>query len=222
MKNNTPETVYYPVSLNIRGRKCVVVGGGQVALRKVRVLLKHGADVSVISPDLCPELVSLAERREIRVLTREYRAGDLKGAFIAIVATNNSEVNQQVVSEARRQAVLVNVVDDAENSEFIVPSLLRRGEVTIAISTSGKSPALARKIRTRLEKEFGDEYAQLARLIGKVRAEAAGLNIKVDGDGWQEAIDLELLLELLRRGEAEKASTTLLSNLKARQQKISG
>ncbi|MFC2020460.1 bifunctional precorrin-2 dehydrogenase/sirohydrochlorin ferrochelatase [Chloroflexota bacterium] len=217
MKNDTSGTIYYPVSLNIRGRMCAVVGGGQVALRKVKALLEHGADVKVISPDFCPELAGLAERGEIRALTREYQPGDLKDAFVAIVATDNSEINQQIAVEARRKAVLVNVVDDAENSDFIAPSYLRRGEVTISISTSGESPALARKIRTRLEKEFGNEYAGLASLIGRVRAEAREQKIKVDGDGWQEAIDLDLLLGLLRRGEEEKARTTLLSNIKAKQ-----
>ena len=221
MKNNPSDTVYYPVSLNIRGRKCAVVGGGYVALRKVMVLLEHDADVEVISPDLCPELVSLAQRGEIRTLTKEYQAGDLKDAFVAIAATGNSRINQQIATEAREKAVLVNVVDDAEDSDFIAPSYLRRGAVTIAVSTSGKSPALARKIRTRLEKEFGEEYAQLARLIGEVRAEAKARKIKVDGDGWQEAIDLDLLLELLKKDGWERARETLLSRLRAKSKNYS-
>ena len=208
---------YYPVFLNVKGKKCVVVGGGQVALRKVRVMLEHGADVEVISPDLCPELAKLAESGEIRALGRDYQEGDLKNSFVAIAATDNSEINRRVVAEARRKSVLVNVVDDAENSDFIVPSYLRRGEITIAVSTGGTSPALARKIRSRLEKELGDEYALLVGLIGEVRAELKQKKIEVDGDGWQEALDLDLLLDLVRKGEKEKAKTTLLSNLKAKQ-----
>ena len=208
---------YYPVFLNVNGKKCVVVGGGQVALRKVRVLLEHGADVEVISPGLCPELAKLTESGEMRALTREYQEGDLKNAFIAIAATDNGDINRRVVAEARRGAVLVNVVDDAENSEFIVPSYLRRGEVTIAVSTGGTSPALARKIRSRLAKELGNEYALLAPLIGEVRAELRQQKIKIDSDGWQEALDLDLLLDFLRKGEKEKAKATLLSNLKAKQ-----
>ncbi len=206
--------IYYPVFLNVKGKKSVVVGGGQVALRKVRVLLEHGANVEVISPGLCPELAELAESEEVRVLNREYQAGDLKNAFVAIAATDNGTINQRVVAEARRRAVLVNVVDDAENSDFIVPSYLRRGEITIAVSTGGKSPALARKIRSKLEKELGDEYSLLARLIGETRAEVRQRKIKIDSDGWQEALDLDLLLDLLRKGEKEKAKATLLSNLK--------
>ena len=209
---------YYPVFLNVKGKKCVVVGGGQVALRKIQVLLEHDADVEVISPGLCSALVILAESRAIRALTREYQEGDLKNAFVTIAATDNSDINQRVVAEARRSAVLVNVVDDAGNSDFIVPSYLRQGEVTITVSTGGKSPALARKIRSRLEKELGDEYALLTNLISEVRAELKQKKIEVDGDGWQEALDLDLLLDLLRKGEKEKAKATLLSNLKAKQQ----
>ena len=216
MRKEDQVPAYYPVSLNISGRKCVVVGGGQVALRKAKALLEHGADVEVISPDLCPELIQLAGSGELQVLAREYQPGDLKKAFVAIAATDDTEVNQRVVTEARKDAVLVNVVDDAENSDFIVPSCLRRGEVTIAVSTSGRSPALARKIRTRLEKELGDEYASLIHLIGEVRAEVKREGMRIDGDRWQKALDLDLLLELISRGDGEKARAILLSNLKSK------
>ncbi len=211
-------TIYYPVFLNVEGKKCVVVGGGQVALRKVGALLEYGAEVEVISSDLCPELAKLAESGEIRALIREYLAGDLKNAFVAIAATDNNEINRQVVTEARKRVVLINVVDDADNSDFIVPSRLRLGEITIAVSTGGKSPALARKIRSKLEKELGDEYALLADLVSEVRAEVRQQNLRIDSDVWQEALDLDLLLDLLRKGEKERAKTVLLSNLKAKQQ----
>ncbi|HUU08288.1 MAG TPA: hypothetical protein VMW61_02065, partial [Dehalococcoidales bacterium] len=111
--------------------------------------------------------------------------------------------------------VLVNVVDDAQNSDFIVPSCLRRGDVTIAVATAGRSPALARKIRTRLEKDFGEEYAALAQLIDEVRAEVKKRGITVGGDDWQEALDLDELTKLLRKGEREKARALILSRLKA-------
>lgn len=216
MKKGEQPSSYYPLFLNISGKKCVVVGGGQVALRKVRTLLEHSARVDVISPDLCLELVHLAEGGSVRVLNREYRAGDLADAFVAIAATDNKEVNQQIVQEARRNRVLVNAVDDAEGSDFIVPAYLRRGEVAIAISTTGRSPALARKIRTKLEKDLGEEYALLLRLIGEVRAEIKQRGIKVDSDDWQEALDIDLLLELLRRGEKKKAKNILLGNLESK------
>jgi len=216
MKKESQGPIYYPVSLNISGRKCVVVGGGQVALRKAKALLEHGADVEVISPELCPQLVKLSESGEIGILAREYQSGDLKEAFVAIAATDDSEVNQQMVTEARKDAVLVSVVDDAENSDFIAPSYLRRGEVTIAVSTSGRSPALARKIRTRLEKELGDEYASLTRLISEVRAEVKREGTRISGDHWQKALDLDRLLELISRGDKKEARAILLSNLKSK------
>jgi len=208
---------YYPIFLNIDGKKCVVVGGGEVALRKVKTLLEHGAAVEVISPDLCPELAQIAANGEIRTLTREYQEGDLKDAFTVIVATDECEVNRRVLAESRKSSVLANVVDDAENSDFIAPSYLRRGDITIAVSTDGRSPALARKIRSRLEEELGDEYASLADLIGEARAEVRQQKIVIDGDSWQEALNIDLLIDLLRKGEKEKAKATLLSNLKIKQ-----
>lgn len=217
MKKRSQLPTYYPVFLNISGKKCVVVGGGQVALRKVRTLLEHKAKVEIISPDPCSELGQLAESKEIYILPRKYRAGDLKGAFVAIAAANDRETNLRVAEEARRNAVLVNVADDAKNSDFILPSYLRQGYITIAISTGGRSPALARKIRTRLEKDFGDEYASLALLIDEVRAELKRQEIKVNGDAWQEALDLDLLTDLVKRGDNEKAKAILLSNLKRQQ-----
>jgi len=215
MKRDEPKPAYYPVSLNIRGRKCVVVGGGEVARRKVRALLEHGAMVTVISPNLIPELVQLAEHGEITALNREYQTGDLKDSFVVIAATDDSDTNRRIVREAKNKAVLVNVVDDAQNSDFIVPSCLRRGDVTIAVATAGRSPALARKIRTRLEKEFGEEYAALALLIDEVRTELKQRGIAVGGDDWQAALDLDKLIELLRKGEREKARALILSKLKA-------
>jgi len=222
MKKPNQGLAYYPMFLNISRKKCVVVGGGQVARRKVRALLEHGASVEVISPDPCPELNKLVETGEVKVLRRRYQAGDLQGAFLAIAATDNSEINQQVIKEAQGKAVLVNAVDDAENSDFIVPSYLRRGDMTIAVSTAGRSPALARKIRARLEKELGDEYASLVNLIGEVRAEARRQGIKVSGDEWQEALDLDLMIGLLKKGDVEKARASLLENLKARQKQQLG
>ncbi len=215
MKRDEPKPDYYPVSLNIKGRKCVVVGGGEVARRKVKTLMEHGATITVISPELGPGLVQLAEHGEIEALNREYQTGDLKDSFIVIAATDDSNTNRQIVREAGERAVLVNVVDDAQNSDFIVPSFLRRGDITIAVSTAGCSPALARKIRTGLEKNFGEEYAALAQLLNEMRAELKKKGITVGGDDWQKALDLDQLIELLRKGERGKARALILSKLKA-------
>ena len=122
-----------------------------------------------------------------------------------------------VVCEARERSVLINVVDDAERSDFIVPSCLRRGDITIAVSTGGKSPALARKLRLRLESEFGDEYALLASIVGEVRQEFKRKCIKVSAEAWQQAIDIDCLIGLLEKGEVAKARTVLLENIEAKQ-----
>ena len=213
---------YYPVFLKVGGRKCVVVGGGEVALRKVRAFLECGASVEVISPQLCPGLEQLSDNGKIDVLPRRYQPGDLRGALVVIAATDDGAVNREVVKEARRGGVLANVVDDAEGSDFIVPSRLQRGNITIAVSTAGSSPALARKIRTRLEKDFGDEYAALVSLIEEVRQGLIRQGVRVDSDGWQEAIDLDLMTGLLASGEKEKVRQLLVDNLKASQKQGRG
>ncbi len=207
---------YYPIFLNLKGKRCVVVGGGQVALRKVNVLLEHQGDVLIISPESCAEVESLTESGKVRLLRREFQTGDLDGAWLAIAATDRKEINLQVAAEARKARVLVNVVDDAQNSDFILPSYFRRGDITIAVSTAGRSPALARKIRTTLEKNFGEEYARLTVLISEVRAETKGSGTAIDGDRWQEALDLDLLIDLIQQGKIEQAKNTLRENLKAK------
>ena len=204
---------YYPVFLNVRGKRCVVVGGGEVALRKAEVLLEYGAVVEVVSPTLCPELIQLAEAKVISVLSKDCEPGDLKGAFMVITATAESNTNKEIASEAKRQKILVNVVDNAEQSDFIIPSCLHRGDLSIAVSTAGKSPALARKVRTSLEQYFGEEYASLTDLIGEVRSELKEKGITVSSDDWQKALDLDLFIKLLQTGQREKAKATLLDNL---------
>ncbi len=204
---------YYPVYLDIRGKRCVVVGGGEVALRKVRMLLDHGASVETVSPELCPELGQLVEEGQLKVTGREYRPGDLEGAFVVIAATNDAKANERVVAEATERGILINVVDVPVLSNFIVPSYLRRGTVTVSVSTGGKSPALARRIRRELEKKFGDEYADLSVLVDEVRSELKRKNISVPAERWQEALDLDTLLQLLRLGQRAEAVERLRENL---------
>lgn len=220
MRKKEQSPVYYPVFLNINNKRCVVIGGGQVALRKVKALLERGAKVDVISPELCSELINLAESRQIHVFRKHYQPGDLRGAFLAIAATNDSEINCQVAEEARSQAVLVNVVDDAENSDFISPATVRRGDVTIAVSTAGLSPALARKIRTKLEQDFGKEYGALVQLVNEVRSEMKQRGIRIKRETWQEALELDLLTSLVKQGQREKARELLLDHLIHQQNKV--
>jgi len=205
---------YYAISLNICQKKCVVIGGGEVALRKVAALLERGAIVQAIAPTLCSGLSLLADSKAISVLRRNYKPRDLKSAYIAIAATTETKTNKKVAMEARRQGILVNVVDDPEQSDFIVPACLHRGDLTIAISTAGKSPALARKIRTRLEKDFGEEYASLVTLIGEVRSEVKEQGIPISQNAWQDALDLERLIKMVRAGQLEEAKAALRNSLK--------
>ncbi len=204
---------YYPLFLSLNGRKCTVIGGGQVALRKVTVLLKHAANVTVISPRLCAGLRDLADEDRIKVIHRAYQAGDMDGASIAILATSDSAINLVAATEASSKKVLVNVVDNPELSDFIVPSIISRGNLAIAISTGGKCPSLARKIRMKLQKEFGPEYAALALLIAEVRAIIKKQGIKVSSGDWQKAIDLDTMIELIRQDRTQKAREILLARL---------
>jgi len=208
---------YYPIYLNVSDRKCIVIGGGEVALRKVQILLEYGAQVEVISPELAPELIKLAQDNQISTFAREYKDGDLKGAFIVIAATDSDDINRQVAKEARRRSILINVVDDAQYCDFIVPSVMRRGDITITVSTSGKSPALARKLRMQIEDEIGEQYIALTELIAAVRAQIIKEGIKVSGESWQEALDLPALFKLLAEDGKEKTRQYLLTRLKSKQ-----
>ena len=206
-------SAYYPIFLDIEGKKCVVVGGGQVALRKVRALVDHGARVEVISPDLCPGLGRMVKQGKVQAVRRDYAEGDLAGAVIVVAATNDNDLNAKVAQEAKARGVLINAVDDSQHCDFIVPSHLRRGDVTIAISTGGRSPALARKIRTELEKDLATKYAPLASLVGGVRSELKRRGIKVSADDWQRALDLDNLTAILQAKGAEEAKAALLEEL---------
>jgi siroheme synthase-like protein len=217
-KKKLKSVIYYPIFLNLRGKRCVVIGGGNVALRKVKVLLDCGANVTMISPKPHPEIVKLSKKRAIHLIQRDYKTGDLKDAVIAIACTDVKKVNRKVADEAKRTGVLVNIADDPEPSDFIIPSFFRRGNLTIAVSTGGTSPALARKIRTKLEKSFGEEYALLLSLIGEVRSTTKEKEYLVSGEAWQEAINLDLLSQLVQAGQREKARAILLHKLEAHQE----
>ena len=203
---------YYPIFLNINTKKCVVIGGGPVAYRKVRSLIDHGAEVTVISPAVCGELLDLSTEGKIKLLMRGYRKGDMRDAYLGIIASGIDQVNGRAAAEAAEKGVLVNVVDDPDKSAFIVPSVVCRKDVTIAISTGGKSPALARKIRTRLEQEIGEEYGLLAQVIGEVRSQVHQQGIEIPNDDWQEAIDLDIMIALLREDCTGKKARAYLMN----------
>jgi len=155
----------------MQARQTVVTGGGYVAARKVEGLLAAGAQVKVISPILIPELQTLADSGVITFTSRAYQDGDLEGAYLAIAATDEAAVNHAVWAEAMKRGCLVNVVDDPEHSTFILPAVLQRGDMSVAISTGGGSPALARRLRERMEGMIGPEYGTLTEIMAALRPE---------------------------------------------------
>ncbi len=160
---------YFPVNLDISNRLCIVIGGGPVAERKSISLLECGARLRIISPDLTAELAVLREAGKFQWQNRVYKHGDLEGAFLVIAATDDQEVQKAVFAEAEAKNILLNVADAPQWCNFILPASLRRGDLAISISTGGKSPALARRLRQELEEQFGDEYGLLLDIMGNVR-----------------------------------------------------
>jgi precorrin-2 dehydrogenase/sirohydrochlorin ferrochelatase len=162
----------YPISLNIHNRLCVVVGGGQVAERKILSLLPERARVQVISPQVTETLAALAHSGELRWLARPFCSGDVDQAFLVFAATDKREVNEAVQREAEAAGILVNVADAPEQCSFQVPAVLRQGALILTVSTSGRSPALAAQICRQLEAQYGPEYAILLNLLAQVRDQA--------------------------------------------------
>ena len=215
MKNkHSKPPVYYPIFLNVKGKRCVVIGGGNVALRKVKALLDCEAKITLISPRPQPEIVKLSKRRTIHLIRREYEKEDLNDAVVAFACTDVKKVNHKVAEDSKKTKVLINVVDDPTSSDFITPSFFRRGDLTVAVSTGGASPALARRIRTKLEKSLGEEYAKLLSLTSEVRSALKERGRAVDGKAWQEVLNLDLLIGLIQKGQPEKAKNLLLNELK--------
>lgn len=165
----TSVTSYYPILLNLKGKKCVVVGGGKVAERKALSLLRSGAKVTVISPECTGRLKKEHLQERIKYISRKYKKSDLKNAFIVIAATDSAETNRKISEDA---PYLVNIVDIPLLCNFIVPSVVRRGPLTIAVSTSGISPSLARTIRKELEGLYGHEFVKHLNHIKKMRVRA--------------------------------------------------
>ncbi len=203
---------YYPVFIDVHNRCCTVIGGGNIGEEKVRKLLECGAKVVVISPEVNDGVRELADGERVEWLKRQYRPGDLADAFIAIAATDDNSVNQLVAKEARGRNVLLNVVDVTHLCTFIAPSVARRGEVTIATSTGGASPALARKFREELSNSRLLEYADLAPLLADARAELRRSGARVAPDHWQTCIT-ESLLDMVQAGDTEGAKETLMAQL---------
>jgi len=160
------ENIYYPIFVDLRDKQVVVVGGGMVAARKVESLLKAGAKVRVIAPDIAEEIASF---NEVAIERRGYEEDDLEDAFLVIAATGDEKTNRAVSEEASERRIFCNVVDRPELCSFIVPSIVERGPIKIAVSTGGFSPALSRRLRMLIGNCFGDEYVTLAKILGMIR-----------------------------------------------------
>ena len=203
---------YYPVYLNLTGKKCLVFGGGPIAEDKIAKLQSTGAQVTIVSPTVTPNLQAWVHRGDFQWQPREYQAGDMEGAFLSIAATNDRQVNHEIFQEAERLGVLINVVDDPEQCTFIAPAVVRRGQVTLAISTGGASPALARKLREALTEDAVLEWADLARVLSLARKVVKKRGLTVDPQRWQCCITTELL-QLAQSGHEDQALSSLLSRL---------
>ena len=207
---------YYPIFLQLQGETALVVGGGSVARRKVETLLEYGASVKIVSRALCPKLERLVEKQEIRFLGKEFRETFLEGIFLVIAATDDKELNHKISRAARARGLLINAVDQPADCNFIVPSIVNRGNLQIAISTSGKSPAMAKQIRKDLEGCYGAEYESFLALMGRIREELLpmGFSQKENGAIFQRIIDAGLL-DVIARGDTEEAETMLSKLLPA-------
>jgi len=197
---------YYPVYIELRDQPCVVIGGGKIAEGKVEGLLAVEAKVTVIAPELTSHLHDLTEKKRITYIPRKYQSGDLTGAFLVICATDQAEINHQVWQEATANRQLVNVVDDTPRCNFIAPSILRKGDLTIAISTSGKAPALAVRLKERFQRELGPEYERFLELAGELREPLAQHipDFETRKALWYELVDSDIL-DVLARGDKSSA-----------------
>ena len=203
---------YYPAFIDVRGRDCVVIGGGDLGEEKVVKLLECDAGVIVISAEVTDRVRELAEDGAVEWIRRDYEYGDLERAFIAIANTGDDATDRVISREAEERNVLLNVVDVTHLCTFIAPSVARRGEVTVATSTGGASPALARTFREKLEASRILEFADLAPLLSDARAELRRRNLRVSPDHWQTCITDELLY-MAQSGREDEARENLLSGL---------
>ena len=196
----------YPVFLDLRGRRAVVIGGGAVAEQKVHGLIAAGAHVTLVSPETTPPLADLARRGAIEIRRRPYRPGDLAGAWLAIAASDDRAVNEAAWAEAERVGVPLNAVDDLEHCSFIAPAIHRDGDITVAVSTGGKSPALAVRLRQRIARLVRRAEARLCALLGELRPELAGRvpDARARTALWYEIVDSDVI-EFVRRGDIEGA-----------------
>jgi siroheme synthase-like protein len=206
---------YYPVFLEMKDRRCVVIGGGAVAERRVEGLVAVGANVTVISPAITDRLRNMLTQGAIRHVAREYRTGDRAGYDLVFVATDNSEINAAVAAEAPSLRIWVNSADDPDHCEFILPAVVRRGGLAVAVSTGGVSPAATRAIREELDEYFTAEYAIFVQIAGEVRRELREKSVSPSGEAWNRALRGDFR-RLIKEGKTMQAKELLREELETK------
>jgi precorrin-2 dehydrogenase/sirohydrochlorin ferrochelatase len=186
---------FYPILADLQGKRALVVGGGKVAQRKIESLLECGVSVRVVAKELTAKLEEMRSAKRVELCGGEFSEASLDGTFLVFAATDDPSLNRTVSQAAQRRGLLVNAVDQPADCNFIVPSVLSRGDLLIAVSTSGKSPAFARKVRVELEQRFGEEYAFFLNLMGNLRKEILGLGLSQEKNksAFEELVNSDLL-----------------------------
>lgn len=201
---------YYPIFIDVENRDVVIIGGGVVCARKAETMLRYGANVTVVSPKFTAEIEQWTKEGRIRVKRKAYDDSDLEGASMVIASTDDESVNSQVAADSRRRRIPVNVVDVTPLCEFIVPAIVESGSIQIAVSTGGKSPALARTLKEDLQRLVGTEYAEINDLLGSLRDDAKRvLPTDTDRKRFFDGILASGVLQMLREGRREEAYSTI-------------
>ena len=203
---------YFPIYLDMSRRRCLVIGGGAVAERKIAALLETGAEVTVLAPDVTDVVAGLSKQNAIRFTARCYEAGDLDGFELAFVATDDPQVNAAVYREGRSRGVWVNSADDPDNCSFTLMSVIRRGDLVVTVGTGGRSPALATWLKERITTEIGPEYETLVELLADARDEIQADGRSTEDADWKRALDSGML-DLIRAGRVDDAKELLRSCL---------
>ncbi|HEY2381655.1 MAG TPA: bifunctional precorrin-2 dehydrogenase/sirohydrochlorin ferrochelatase [Terriglobia bacterium] len=202
--------MFYPIYLNLTGKRVVVIGGGEVAERKIEPLLDAGASINVVSPEVTSRILTLAGEKRIELHQRPFRAGDCAGATLVLCATDDGAVSREVFEQARTTGALVNTADQPALCDFIMPAVVRRGDIAIAISTSGTSPGLAARLRQKIARLIGPEYGRLAQLLSEARPQ---IRRQIPGEKERKALQYRILdsdiMTYLKENDIEGAERRL-------------
>jgi len=206
----------YPIYLHVAGKNCLIIGGGPVAERKAASLLEYGANIKIVSPGAEKRIADWAEQNRLQWIARAFDRHDLENVFMVFIATDDNSLNKEIADLCRQKGILVNAVDDPPNCDFFVPSVLRRDSLAIAISTEGRSPLFAARLRRRLETIITEEYGQFVDILGQIREELrhSSLDITQRKQVLEQIVDSDLLDLLLdgRHKEAEERINQCMSS----------